>query len=197
MAGVNKNLPMSEKGSDSGIDRKTKSNLEKVKLYKCTYCAYMTPYRYSVNRHSQLHTGEKNFKCEICNYRAIQKSDVTKHAVSHTGKKPYPCNSGLLAYLYLGVHNPVDSSDGGVCDILGPLGPVLPDARRTSMSTLPCSRGGRRHSWAKGEISKQRFHLKASDVKKEWDEENSGRKGLTFYRSVRRRLVLKQRLTKD
>ncbi|UYV78767.1 hypothetical protein LAZ67_16002685 [Cordylochernes scorpioides] len=36
-----------------------------------------------------------------------------------------------------------------ICDILGPLGPVLPDARRTSMSTLPCSRGGRRHSWAK------------------------------------------------
>ncbi|UYV66867.1 K02A2.6-like, partial [Cordylochernes scorpioides] len=47
--------------------------------------------------------------------------------------------------------------------VRGPLGPVLPDARRTSMSTLPCSRGGKRHSWAKGEINKQRFHKEASE----------------------------------
>ncbi|UYV82191.1 hypothetical protein LAZ67_21001303 [Cordylochernes scorpioides] len=51
-----------------------------------------------------------------------------------------------------------------VCDILGPLGPVLTDARRTSMSTLPCSRGGRRHSWAKGNNTTEPLELIHMDL---------------------------------
>ncbi|UYV78682.1 GVQW3 [Cordylochernes scorpioides] len=90
-------------------------------------------------------------------FRHFRSRDRTPWAPLNPPRFPVPSfctDSGLLAYLYLGVHNPVGSLDGGVCDILGPLGPVLPDARRTSMSTLPCSRGGRRHSWAKDIFSR-------------------------------------------
>ncbi|UYV82546.1 hypothetical protein LAZ67_21002737, partial [Cordylochernes scorpioides] len=77
-----------------------------------------------------------------------QDKDKERSGVDIKNKKAYPDQEHMCLY---------------ICDILGPLGPVLPDARRTSMSTLPCSRGGRRHSWAKGEINKQRFHEEASE----------------------------------
>ncbi|UYV72109.1 hypothetical protein LAZ67_9001840 [Cordylochernes scorpioides] len=93
MAVVDKNLHVSENFWNSGNYRKTKKAPKKENIYRCKYCEFVTAHRYSLNRHSQIHTGEKNFKCNKCNYRSIQKSDVTKHAVCHTGKKPYACTA--------------------------------------------------------------------------------------------------------
>ncbi|UYV63235.1 hypothetical protein LAZ67_2003507, partial [Cordylochernes scorpioides] len=67
-----------------------------------------------------------------------------------------------------------------ICNILGLLGPVLPDARRTSMSTLPCSRGGRRHSWAKGEIKNRDSTKKRLTSRRNGTRRFLAGKGLPF-----------------
>ncbi|UYV79799.1 hypothetical protein LAZ67_18000688 [Cordylochernes scorpioides] len=51
----------------------------------------------------------------------------------------------------------------------GPLWSLLPNAFRPA--SRPKDRGGRRHSWAKGEINKQRFHEEASERQEGMDEE--------------------------
>ncbi|XP_063318174.1 zinc finger protein 239-like [Pelmatolapia mariae] len=78
----------------------TKKNLNRhmqihkgEKPHSCGTCGKRFSCMSHVNRHMQSHTGEKPHICSTCGKRFHCISDLTRHIKTHTGEKPYPCST--------------------------------------------------------------------------------------------------------
>ncbi|GFX32789.1 hypothetical protein TNCV_889271 [Trichonephila clavipes] len=57
-------------------------------VYSCSSCAYRTPRKDNLQRHTRIHTGERPFQCDICHRSFNQKSSLTTHYGIHLRNLP-------------------------------------------------------------------------------------------------------------
>lgn len=62
------------------------------KTYICKVCDKNFTKQFSLNRHMQLHTGEKPHKCSVCRKAFIQKTDMERHETTHSASLNFNCN---------------------------------------------------------------------------------------------------------
>ncbi|CAH1108756.1 unnamed protein product [Psylliodes chrysocephalus] len=60
-------------------------------LYPCTQCGKSFKNRWSYERHTKSHTGERPHICNICKRGFRQKAHLKDHLRIHSGEKPYQC----------------------------------------------------------------------------------------------------------
>lgn len=60
-------------------------------IHKCSVCDKTFTKRYSLIRHSHLHTGIKSFTCPTCDKGFIQKSDMERHLTTHSTELNFAC----------------------------------------------------------------------------------------------------------
>lgn len=72
-------------GESPGADGKKRS-------YICNICDKNFTKQFSLNRHMQLHTGEKPHKCPTCRKAFIQKTDMERHETTHSDVLNFLCN---------------------------------------------------------------------------------------------------------
>lgn len=78
--------------------------IDKVKVYACSFCIYTTRRQADLRKHNVIHTGEKHYKCEVCGQDFSVNSSYNRHLRIHSGEKLYKCsvcgkdfqNSGTL-----------------------------------------------------------------------------------------------------
>jgi hypothetical protein len=64
----------------------------KNKTHLCKICDKTFTKTFSLNRHMQLHTGEKPHKCGHCRKAFIQKTDMLRHETTHSDTLNFQCN---------------------------------------------------------------------------------------------------------
>ncbi|KAM5145545.1 uncharacterized protein ACMZJ9_012896 [Mantella aurantiaca] len=64
---------------------------EKTSL-PCEVCGKVLGRKATLEKHLQIHTGERPFVCNECGQRFSCKSHLTAHERSHSGERPYICN---------------------------------------------------------------------------------------------------------
>ena len=66
---------------------------QKPKSHICKICDKNFTKQFSLNRHMQLHTGEKAHKCSICRKAFIQKTDMERHETTHSDTLNFLCTA--------------------------------------------------------------------------------------------------------
>ena len=54
--------------------------------FSCDICDKKFTYKWNLESHKAIHSGEKSFKCETCGSAFFRLSDLKKHTKIHTGK---------------------------------------------------------------------------------------------------------------
>ncbi|XP_056588274.1 zinc finger protein 501-like [Triplophysa dalaica] len=70
---------------------KTEKNKDK-NSHMCPQCGKIFTYKYNLNRHMKVHTGENSYKCDQCGKIFNRKDHLNEHMKVHTGEKPYRCD---------------------------------------------------------------------------------------------------------
>ncbi len=70
--------------------------------YKCTFegCDKSYSYRGSLEKHKQIHTGQKLHVCIECNKAFSDKDNFKRHNRVHTGEKRYACTICKKSYAH-------------------------------------------------------------------------------------------------
>lgn len=63
----------------------------KTEAYKCETCDQIFTTKFSLSRHSLVHSKEKPFKCRFCDKRFALNQYRKEHECIHTNEKPYVC----------------------------------------------------------------------------------------------------------
>lgn len=58
----------------------------------CDVCGQCFTTKGSLNRHRNLHTGEKAHICSVCGHKFATRSNLATHVRVHTGEKPFACS---------------------------------------------------------------------------------------------------------
>lgn len=69
-------------------------NENKVKTkpkHICKFCSKEFSSKYLLERHTKVHTNEKNFVCTLCSKSFNQKNALDAHIKVHIGSRPYAC----------------------------------------------------------------------------------------------------------
>ena len=67
--------------------------------FQCDICELKFPFMSKLERHMNLHTGEKQYHCDVCDFKTAHKYNLTAHHKSvHMGQKPYQCTICGLSY---------------------------------------------------------------------------------------------------
>jgi general transcription factor IIIA len=61
------------------------------KSHFCKICEKHFTKQFSLNRHMQLHTGERPHKCSFCRKGFIQKTDMERHETTHSDQLNFHC----------------------------------------------------------------------------------------------------------
>ena len=68
-----------------------KTSPAEPKRYNCKVCDKNFTKMFSLNRHTQLHTGVKAHKCSFCRKAFIQKTDMERHETTHSEVLNFSC----------------------------------------------------------------------------------------------------------
>lgn len=60
--------------------------------FECAVCMKTFDRKYNLQQHMRIHTGKGAFQCEVCKKRFHHKSNLKVHMRIHTGEKPYKCD---------------------------------------------------------------------------------------------------------
>ena len=61
--------------------------------FQCDICELKFPFMSKLERHMNLHTGEKQYQCDVCEFKTAHKYNLSAHQKAvHMGQKPYQCS---------------------------------------------------------------------------------------------------------
>ena len=75
----------------ASLKEQMKSEEEKMQLFSCNQCEYVTKRKHNLIQHLAVHTGAKPYKCDLCDYSSSQKGHLNVHIRTHTKEKPFKC----------------------------------------------------------------------------------------------------------
>ncbi|XP_063967293.1 zinc finger protein ZFP2-like [Lytechinus pictus] len=75
----------------ASLKEQMKSEEEKMQLFSCNQCDYVTKRKHNLIQHLAVHTGAKPYKCDLCDYSSSQKGHLNVHIRTHTKEKPFKC----------------------------------------------------------------------------------------------------------
>ncbi|XP_071502463.1 uncharacterized protein [Diadema antillarum] len=75
----------------ASLKEQMKSEEEKMQLFSCDQCEYVTKRKHNLIQHLAVHTGAKPYKCDLCDYSSSQKGHLNVHIRTHTKEKPFKC----------------------------------------------------------------------------------------------------------
>ena len=64
----------------------------------CGICDRVFRHRSSLNRHTRIHTNERNFVCAFCDATFNQSANLSRHLRTHSSYKPFACDQCDKAY---------------------------------------------------------------------------------------------------
>ncbi|XP_054870497.1 zinc finger protein 239-like isoform X1 [Amphiprion ocellaris] len=89
--------PLAESPDQEGsklADSGSSGNAElKLKSVQCDVCGKCFKYKYQMERHHNIHTGEKPYACNYCGKRFYQIHFMKYHERIHTGEGSYSCKT--------------------------------------------------------------------------------------------------------